>query len=191
MLLELELDRALIIIKNSRIVRKDTVIPMDFPPVSHTPYRPGYDWLFTYERELARFLETWLKDFRHELIGEKGILSEALSNAFCHGNQRDALIPIEISVYQGDLGIIVKIEDSGEGFNVNELRKKFERGKDYFHLAGNGFRRMMFSDNLGVFYNLSGNAFHLLYLFHGNIASLAVGSHKNRTEDKDIKEFSI
>ena len=191
MLLELELDEALNIILNSRLVRKDIVIPGDFPSVSHSPYRPGYDWLFAYERDLARFLENWLKELRHELIGEKGILSEALSNAFCHGNHRDAFIPMEIEVYKGDLGVIVRIEDSGEGFNVNELRKKFERGKHYFNLAGNGLRRMISSDKLGVFFNLSGNAFHLLHLFHGDITSLAVCDHQNKTQDKDTKEFSI
>ena len=65
------------------------VIPRDFPDCPNSCYQPEYDWLFQYERQIAAFLAPWLRAYRYELIGEKGILCEALSNAFSHGHRKD------------------------------------------------------------------------------------------------------
>jgi|GEM_PF-1101132 len=173
MLLHITLDNALKTIQGAKLVKKDIVIPGQFPAVSNSPYRPGYDWLFVYERKLARFLEPWLKQFRLELIGEKGILSEALSNAYYHGHAKSTVQPIKVRVYVGVRGLIIRIKDSGNGFSIRNIYEKFENGKAYFHTAGNGLRLMIFSKRFGVFYNKTGNAFHLLYLFDEDLSVLS------------------
>ncbi len=68
----------------------------------------GYGWLFWYERKLARFLEPWLKEFRQEIIGEKGIICEALSNAYCHGHRKDPAKVIKVNVLMGEHGLIIQ-----------------------------------------------------------------------------------
>ena len=166
MLLNISLDKAFAVVGRHRLVKKEVIVPGRFPPVSHSPYRPDYDWLFLYERRLARFLEPWLKDIRYELIGAKGILSEALSNAYCHGHGKDPLQPIEVRVYLGVYGLIVRIKDAGNGFSIYQIHNQYLKGKAYFHLAGNGVRAMVSSETFGIFYNENGSAFHLLYLFN-------------------------
>ena len=172
MLISITLDEALKTVERPELVKKDVVIPGRFSSASHSPYRPGYDWLFVYERKLARFLEPWLKQFRYELIGEKGILCEALSNAYYHGHAKDPMLPIEVRVYVGARGLIVRIEDSGNGFSVKSIYEKYEKGKAYFYTAGNGMRSMITSKNFGVFYDKKGSAFHLLYLFNEDLSVL-------------------
>lgn len=184
MLLEISIDEAFRKIKKPKLILEDVVIPRECLSVSNSPYRPGYDWLFKYERKIARFLESWLKKYRHELIGEKGILCEALSNAYYHGHNKDPLLPIEVKVYLGELGLIVQIKDSGTGFDVENIRNNFEKGKNYFHLAGNGLRLSICSKRFGVFYNIKGNVFHLVYLFDENIAVLANTKLRSETHEK-------
>lgn len=156
-------------IAEPKCIRKDILIPEKSAPVVHSPYRPGYDWLFGYERKLARFLEPWLKKYRYELIGEKGLLCEALSNAFYHGHRKNAALPITVSIYLGGKGLIIRIKDAGSGFDLNTVFEKYARGKTYFHSAGNGLKLMNASKRFGIFYNHAGTAFHLLHLFGEDI----------------------
>jgi len=173
MFLDLTYPAALRFIGESERIWSECVVPRDCPPVSHSPYRPGYDWLFTYERLLAKVLSPWLKDFRHSLIGDRGILSEAMSNAYCHGNGRDDTQPIELSVEKGERGIVVRIKNGGTGFNVHQVISDFRNGRGYFHLAGNGIRTMVESEDFGVFFDDNGTAFHLLYAFNSALRELA------------------
>jgi hypothetical protein len=168
MLFLMTLEEALAIIGDGRQIVNETVIPKAFRQEPNSTYRNGYHWLFRYERDLARQLEPWLKPYRYELIGEKGILAEALSNAFYHGHRKDPKLPIDVRIYQGQKGMVVRIHDCGTGFNVKKIHDYFLRGKIYFHSAGNGFRRMADSKRFGVFYNTIGNTFHMVYLFDQN-----------------------
>jgi len=165
MLLDCSLEDVLKKLEDPELILNETLIPADAPEVHHSPYRNGYDWLFWYERKLAGFLEPWLKEYRYDLIGEKGILCEALSNSFCHGHNRESKLPISIKVYLGQRGVLVQIKDSGNGFAVDKIKKNFRFGKPYFHLAGNGLRRMARSAHFGIFYCSKGNTFHLVYYF--------------------------
>ena len=96
MLLEVTLEWAFNMVDNARLVIDHMVIPAHCPHQPNSPYRPGYDWLFRYERELARALAPWVARHRHELFGVEGIISEALSNAFVHGHGRNPSAPIGI-----------------------------------------------------------------------------------------------
>lgn len=165
MLLSMSLDEALELIGEGKQILHETVIPKDFPQDPNSTYRSGYHWLYRYERDLARQLEPWLKSHRYELIGEKGILAEALSNAFYHGHRKNPKLPIEIRIYQGQNGIVVRIHDCGTGFSVKKIYSHYIKGKTYFHTAGNGFRLMSNSKHFGIFYNSLGTTFHMVYLF--------------------------
>lgn len=166
MLLDIRLDEAFRLVGRPELAKEEVVVPGQLPSAAHSPYRPDYDWLFLYERRLARFLEPWLKEFRHELIGAKGILSEALSNSYYHGHGKDPTLPIEVRIYIGVHGLIVRIKDAGNGFSVSQIHKQYQKGKAYYHVAGNGLRTMVSSINFGIFYDEEGSAFHLLHLFN-------------------------
>ena len=176
MLLTINLQHALVIIESPELIRDETVVPAEFPPHPDCPYRRGYDWLYRYERQIVRFLAPWLSPYRYELIGEKGILCEALSNAFCHGHQKDPQRPIDLKVFRGRKGLLIQIKDDGEGFYVKEVQDRYLRKKRYYNTAGNGFHLMASSAHFGIFYDRSGTAFHLLYLFDGNLEALPVSA---------------
>lgn len=172
MLLVIDPAQALRLIDSPRLAREDNVVPMAFPGHPDSPYQPEYDWLFLYERQIAAFLEEWLRPYRYELIGEKGILCEALSNAFCHGHNKDPRKPIVVCVWVGRQGLLVQIRDSGRGFDVRGVYQRFRDNQHYYSTAGNGMRLMDRSKRFGVFHDPTGTRFHLLYFFTGTLDHL-------------------
>ncbi len=169
MLLVIEPAKALQLIESPRQVRKDRIVPMECPVIPNSPYQPEYDWLFRYERQIAGFLEKWLKPFRYELIGEKGILCEALSNSFYHGHNKNPEIPIIVRVLLGQQGLMVQIKDNGPGFGVQQIYKNYLSRKPYYSTAGNGIRWMAESSNFGVFHDTTGTICCLLHLFSNGL----------------------
>lgn len=165
MLLSISLKEALDIMGGGQEILHENIIPKDFPLDPNSTYRSGYHWLYRYERDLIRRLEPWLKPYRYELIGERGILAEALSNAFYHGHRKDPKLPINVRIYKGSKGVLVRIQDCGNGFNVKNIHSHYRNGKTYYHTAGNGFRLMADSQRFGIFYDALGMTFHMLYLF--------------------------
>lgn len=157
------------LIETPQLLFEDRLIPAKCPPVTNSTYRPEYDWLFAYEREIARRLEPWLKRFRYELIGENGIICEALSNAYYHGHQKDTSLPIYVKGFLGKKGLLLQIQDQGKGFDVSKLYESYRRGKAYFLIAGNGIRHMINSMTFAIFYENNGTAFQLLYFFDKKI----------------------
>lgn len=172
MWLNLSTDEALVLIDSPRLLFRERIVPAKCPPASNSPYRPGYDWLFTYERKIARALSPWTEKNRYELIGNRGVICEALSNAYYHGHGKDGTKPIEVVIHTGVKGLLVRICDQGPGFDVGAIYERYKKKKLYYNLAGNGIRLMIRSENFGVFYNRKGTAFHLLHLFDGKLASL-------------------
>ena len=154
------------------VALEERIVPQAFPECPNSRYQPEYDWLFQYERRIAKFLEPWLRRFRYELIGEKGILCEALSNAFYHGHGKDPEKPIFVRVLVGDHGLVVEIKDSGKGFAVQKVYERFQKRKHYFSAAGNGIRLMAASRRFGIIHAGAGTAFHMLYLFNGDMRNL-------------------
>lgn len=173
MLLSITPQQALELIASSRQILKDRIVPAQFPAAPDSPYRPGYDWLYIYERRLASFLERWLKPYRYELIGENGILCEALSNAFFHGHDKDPEKPIVVRVILGDRGIIVQVKDTGPGFDVRKVYEQYKSQEKYYSKAGNGMRLMAGSSSFGVLHDSTGTVFFLVHVFDNAAGTLA------------------
>lgn len=165
MLLNISPAESLRLIVAPRQILKDRIVPKEFPPCPDSSYQPGYDWLFSYERRIAAFLSKWLKPYRYELIGEKGILCEALSNAFSHGHAKDPCKPIIVRVILGTRGLIVQIKDNGPGFDVKATYQRYRELKQYYSTAGNGLRLMDRSPHFGVFHDVTGTIAHMIYFF--------------------------
>lgn len=172
MLLSISPEESLRLIASPCQILKDRIIPSEFPRNPDSPYRPEYDWLYSYERRIAAFLEKWLNSYRYELIGEKGILCEALSNSFFHGHAKDPDKPIIVRVILGKMGLIVQIKDTGPGFDVQKVYSRYRTKKQYYSKAGNGLRLMAQSPSFGVLYDASGTVFILVYLFDNSLEML-------------------
>ncbi|PLY01969.1 MAG: hypothetical protein C0622_06205 [Desulfuromonas sp.] len=184
MFLSLTCPEALQEIADAKLIFDEIFVPKECPPASHSPYLPEYEWLFITERKLARFLDPWLKSYRPELIGSGGMISEALSNAYCHAHKRNARLPIQVTIYEGKAGLLLKIKDAGEGFDIDGMVSKFLSNKNYFYNAGNGTKCMFETKNFGIFYAENGTAFHLMYLFDAEGLSRFVCSKNERFAHK-------
>jgi hypothetical protein len=172
MLLNLTIDEAGEFIEFAEIIKEDKVIPGHFRPCPESPYPAGYDWLYRYEQTIAEFLEPTLKSHPDDLIGEKSLLHEALSNAFEHAHHHDRLKPITVSVLLGDKGFVIQVADCGKGFNLQKVYKHYRKKRRYLSTVGNGIRRMAEAHQYGVFYNSKGTQVHLLYMFDDKLDDL-------------------
>ncbi len=164
MLTRLSIYDGLTKIVQPELILDETIVPSKCPTNINSLYTPEYEWLFGYERKLCHFLKPWMAKFRYQLIGDKGVLCEALSNAFSHGHKKNPVTPITIRVYKGRMGLLIRIKDRGEGFNIKTVFQKYSSGKAYYHTAGNGFKNMADSP-FDIFFTDNGSAFNLLYLF--------------------------
>jgi hypothetical protein len=194
MFVQVTFESALHALGNPRCALADTVMPERIEEPAHSTYVQGYGWLFTYERALARFLSSWLEPHRWTLFGNDGIVTEALSNAFCHGNRRDARAPIEVYVYIGDHGLAIRVEDRGQGFDVDKVIARVANNqKGYFHNAGNGMQRMHESPDFAIFFDNDGRACNIVYHHQGPNALCSVADNvtdKDADSDAD-EEFAV
>ncbi len=165
MLIRTTYEAALRFLGDAHLLWDETVVPHDIPLLSHHPYVSEYGWLFSLERRLARLVEPWLQSYRHDLIGSKGVLNEALSNAYCHAHKRDAGLSMQITIHRSSKGILIRIKDQGKGFDVESTIRRCQSGRDYYKIAGNGLRLMMESRSFQIFFDERGTACHLLHLF--------------------------
>ena len=172
MLLNLTIDEASELIESADMIREDQVIPGHFRPCSKSPYQNGYDWLYRYEKTMAEFLESKLVSYPSDLIGQKSLLHEALSNAFCHAHHRNRLKPITVRYVLGGKGLIMQVIDGGKGFNTQKVYKQYRKKRRYLTSIGNGIRQMAKSRHYGVFYNSKGTAFQLLHLYEQKLDDL-------------------
>jgi hypothetical protein len=173
MLLNLTIGEAGDIIESAETLKTDQVIPGHFRPCPESPYPPGYDWLYRYEQTIAKFLASKLKSLPSDLVGAKGLLHEALSNAYCHAHHQDRLKPITVSILLGNNGFIIQVTDCGKGFNLQKVYKHYRKKRRYLTTVGNGIRRMAEAHQFGVFYNPKGTQVHLLYLFDKKLNDLS------------------
>jgi len=147
------------------------VVPRDVEILRNFRYSPQYAWMYSYEKRLKYRIEEAsgrpLKGMERRLFGADGVLSEAISNAFAHGNGRQNDLPIEIVTLIGTAGLAFSIRDCGEGFDVRKTISDFARGGAYFKCAGNGLRTLNDHDGIVAAYTEGGRVLNLLVLYSG------------------------
>ncbi len=135
------------------------------------PLEMHWKVLFTFDDylgELSRFLNT----FSIEITDGTGRgdgdcpTAAALSNAYSHGNKEQDEYAITVKVFTGKRGAVIRIRDSGEGFDFEETARKFESGERYFYYAGGGFRTYA-TAVAEVAFERKGSTVNLMYLFGG------------------------
>jgi hypothetical protein len=163
------IDEARDFIESAEIIKEYQVIPGHFRPCLTSPYRTGYDWLYRFEQDVAKFLGPKLKFHPSDLTGEKSLLHQALSNAFDHAHHRNRLKPITVRILLGSKGFIIQVTDCGRGFNLQRMYKHCRKNRRYLSSVGDGLRLMAANHRYGVFYNRKGTSFHLLFLYEENL----------------------
>ncbi len=74
------------------------------------------------------FLDGFVDDVAKELALNEELtsnivisVSEALNNAFVHGNNRDEQLPISVSVYHQNSSVVFVVRDQGRGYDYDLL----------------------------------------------------------------------
>ena len=75
------------------------------------------------------FLDGFVEDLRVEYGLSEDVtsnivisLSEALNNAYVHGNNKDESSPIALKVFEDEGSLVFTVEDNGSGFDFDLLR---------------------------------------------------------------------
>jgi anti-sigma regulatory factor (Ser/Thr protein kinase) len=139
------------------------VIPASQAHHPSNVYREEYSWQFAVERRLLRQARQWLEPQRHDLIGSRGLLSEALSNAYAHGNRRDPDLPIQVELVVDTPEYELRVTHSGDGFDVSQVFSRYRSGAHYYNVGGNGLRKFDESVSFRVYFDVTGRTVHLWY----------------------------
>ena len=84
-----------------------------------------------------------------------GPIGHALENAFLRGNEKKRYLPVSLKVFSGRRGKVVRIRDSGQGFDFNRKINLMRAGnQNYFNGKGRGLRTM---DKPGALVSYEGN----------------------------------
>ncbi|MBI2581582.1 ATP-binding protein [Candidatus Woesearchaeota archaeon] len=117
--------------------------------------------LYVTEIEYYRELSCLMGGSRN-LNQEPGpIILEVLSNAVERGNGGVLGLPIWVEIYEGNKGYVLRVKDSGKGFDFKEVIRTMKEGKRYFKNEGNGFRLYDQSAH-EVFFEGQGNIVNIL-----------------------------
>ena len=102
------------------------------------------------------------------MFGGDGVFSEALSNAFVHGHQRDRDIAIDITTIVGLSGLAFSISDQGRGFDVEKIVTAACNGGRYFNYAGNGLRALCQREDVVACFRKKGRVLQMRVVLWGH-----------------------
>ncbi len=139
----------------------DEVVPQQVDLLSSNHYAPAYAWMFSFEKRLKYRIEDVLRrpfpiTMERLLFGTDGLLSEALSNAFAHGHDRNPELAITVSCAVGRRGLAYSVSDLGDGFDVEQVVARVTSGGGYYRYAGNGLRVLSACDTVLASYSDGG-----------------------------------
>lgn len=138
------------------------IVPANVATPPNCPYPKSYGWLFLYEQRVkAAIRQAWgvKRISQLALVGEDGILSEALSNAFVHGHQRNPRRSIYVTGVVGAAGLAFAVADQGTGFDVQHSLKLAAERREYYRQAGNGLRAFIQHPTARCFWEDAGRRF--------------------------------
>ncbi len=114
------------------------------------------------------FLDVFIEELRLDLgFNEETAsnmvisLSEALNNAFVHGNMQNPDLPIFLTVLRDNDDIVVSVRDSGKGFDYGLLREDLD--DDFLDVPGGRGIMIMRALSDDLLFNESGNETILKY----------------------------
>lgn len=149
---------------------EENIVPDEVELLPHNKYAEAYSWMYAFEKRLKYRIERILRNRlnynqQKALFGSGGALSEGVSNAFAHGHKKDGGLPFSLWAAVSVNGIGLAVRDSGTGFCFETILEKFNKGKAFYHIAGNGFSSIASSQAVEACYRENGTVLFLLYRF--------------------------
>jgi hypothetical protein len=96
---------------------------------------------------------------KHNLKHVRKEYVRAIGNGVKHGQ-----CPVKCVVYIGrNLQAIITVQDSGHGFDYQDVINKFNKGQKYYHHHGCGTRSLAHNENLTVDWEQQGRKIILYY----------------------------
>jgi len=137
---------------------------------------------FIQERQTDNYLYFLLQRIDFDPIGQfdnhdyMGIVGGAIHDGFNLGNNGDPRLPLKVTAYKGEKGLVFRIEDAGDGFDFastfDELQRKSTAGGESWeetcHEENQRFLTLLFardSKKFTVHYVEPGNVVDIMYLF--------------------------
>ncbi|MFH1637415.1 MAG: hypothetical protein ABIB71_03250 [Candidatus Woesearchaeota archaeon] len=190
-------------IKFQEAIAYDYIVPATYPgcpKLTEWLPPPNYE-ILPEEKDLLKNSDIWkqfLKDkYRTTLDGIIGILNKkgvfgikdhtpglmclALENALCHGNQNNPELPVTLKAFKGKKGMVVRIRDSGIGFDykskiksvknlankayyLEDMHKRVGKNDKYFSRLGTGLWFFQLNPAIVSFEN-NGTTVNIMYKF--------------------------
>lgn len=146
------------------------VIPSMMELRENNLYTDEYAWMYAFEKKIIAHIENALgRSMPHKiaklLFSVGGGFSEAMSNAYLHGNKKNRDRKIEVRLAISNTGFGFSIKDEGSGFDFDEVMNQFSKGKPFFHVAGNGFKILNESEHIHSGFTEGGSRLNLVYFF--------------------------
>ena len=119
--------------------------------------------------EIRKFIDSVLKvcGYRKTLDGYYRFqdvqypFEEILRNAIHHGNKTDPTLVVSLELIECHSGYIIRIKDSGPGFDVEDKQRAILERKKYFHHYGEGMKAIFFS-NTKITYEDKGSIWNIV-----------------------------
>ncbi|MBU3913614.1 MAG: ATP-binding protein [Nanoarchaeota archaeon] len=142
--LDLNLEKMFELIGDTRLVRFDVLVPLEIPNCPPSAlWKPPREYLVPPKDYELPNIDLWAQFVKDQYSGLDEIvklvrtalntnkigpyvLSVALENAFYHGNQNNPALPVTVKTFQGTGGVVVRIRDSGSGFDFAKVTRQFK-----------------------------------------------------------------
>lgn len=149
-----------------RLIPGEVDIPEELNTRHFTRVNPQYHWLFAFLTEIEEELGEQAKALNRVLNSNAIIV--LMENAFGWGNKHDPSRPIDVTIYIGQKGVLIRLEDSGKGFNAEKVIHKYD-DHDFgdmgeFENTGYGMRCLQ-QARFDIVYEHPANRVFLLDLF--------------------------
>ncbi len=116
-------------------IELEETIDLSLPSLKEYCYRDSSLWDFT------KFFRDYVgKVIRLANIKESAAVEAAFHNSILYGNKKDMELPLKVKCFKGLKGVVIRIEDSGEGFDFKETQRKWKKGDKYYQNGGNGWK---------------------------------------------------
>ncbi|MEK6940291.1 MAG: ATP-binding protein [Nanoarchaeota archaeon] len=111
--------------------------------------------------ELGMITPEYVQELAKEADIPRDVLHEAFENAFGHGNCDSSFLPVSVKWFKGNKGYVVRIRDTGEGFDYHHIISERRNGRMIFKHEGWGFYHYASYDWINISFEGSGNIINI------------------------------
>jgi len=141
-------------IEFKRWIRYDFLVPEDSPEIFNK-VRVGRGLTFSIPNHRYITEITGIMRIRSSTV------YELFYNAFGRGNLGQSDLPVSVKIFDGEKGKILRIRDSGEGFDLDDIMTKIQNNERYFRNAGGGFNLFTNDKSYNIAYEGDNNIVNL------------------------------